>query len=359
MQRRRYARWTRDATRVASERLVRRASAPSRVRTRLLWGTLALSLAGCGKVLGLDDYDFESPEEIPEQTPALPLEPNNTRPSTNVPSMPPNPNEGGPVPTLPDGGFVAPARDAGGGDVEVPGVADASTPPPPPPPDVPAPRPILVSEPLPLPQLIGSPTGGQPRTTNCPGGVMRGLFFQNYADRLSYVWPICGFLQPGEPSLTDGASFDAIWLDALPEDPVFAPLREGESFGRIACPANQYVVGLSGSYDDPVAPSVAFRSVSIQCAGLNADPNQSLVIGGDASSVTTSGVEPADGAIAFSQPCPAGSAATQLELRFGAWLDALGMRCSSIRLPFAAGHACAGGEECQSGSCDAAGVCAP
>jgi hypothetical protein len=192
--------------------------------------------------------------------------------------------------------------------------------------------------------------------------VLRGLFFQYYPDRLSFVWPECGLLQTGEPNLTDGASFDANWIDGSPDDPVFAPLRDTESFGLISCPANLYVVGLSGSYDDPVdpvSPSVAFRTVSIQCATLNADPERSLVASGTIGSVSALGVEPANGAIAFTQPCPAGSAATQLELRFGASLDALGLRCSAVRLPFAAGHACVGGDECQSGSCSSAGVCAP
>ena len=140
---------------------------------------------------------------------------------------------------------------------------------------------------------------------------------------------------------------------------MFAPLRDTEGIGLIECPVNQYVVGISGSYDDPVIPSVAFRSLSIQCATLNVDPERSLVSSGTIGSVSTLGVEPDSGAIAFTQSCPAGSAATQLELRFGTWLDAVGLRCSAVRLPFAAGHACVSGEECQSGSCGAAGVCAP
>jgi hypothetical protein len=276
----------------------------------------------------------------------------------NPPAMPPGPNGNAPTPASGDGGLDQ-GQD-GGSSVDA-GLAagDAASPVTPPPPVVPAPRPILVSEPAPLAQLIGSATGGQPRSTNCPDGVLRGLFFQYYPDRLSFVWPACGLLQTGEPNLTDGASFDANWIDGSPDDPVFAALRDNEAFGLVTCPANQYVVGISGSYDDPVNPSVAFRSVSLQCAALNTDPDRSLVTSGAISSVSTAGVEPANGAFAFTQPCPAGSAATQVELRFGAWLDAIGLRCSAVRLPFAAGHACAGGEECQSGSCGAAGVCTP
>jgi hypothetical protein len=328
---------------------------------RVLLGALALSLSACGEILGLDGYHFERPEEMPQQTPGQPLEPGANPPPSmnNPPGMAPGGPDGTGLTPAPGDGGPDDARDGGASvDAGLP-AEDAASPVTPPPPPVPVPRPILVSEPAPLPQLIGSATGGEARTTNCPGGVLRGLFFQYYPDRLSFVWPACGLLQTSESNLTDGESFDANWIDGSPDDPVFAPLRDTESFGLISCPANQYVVGISGSYDDPVNPSVAFRSVSIQCAALNADPERSLVSSGTVGSLSTAGIEPANGAFAFTQPCPAGSAATQLELRFGAWLDAIGLRCSAVRLPFAAGHACAGGVDCQSGSCGAAGVCDP
>jgi hypothetical protein len=322
-------------------------------------GSLALCLSACGKILGLDDYEFEPREEMQQQIPSLPLEPAPTNPpppATNPPVRTPGSEGTGVTPVLEDGGRV----DNGGSSLDggLPAV-DAAPPVTPPPTVPPGPRPILVGEPAPLAQLIGSPTGGVPRSINCPGGVLGGLFFQYYSDRLSYVWPDCRRLQTGEPNLTDGASFDANFIDGGPDDPAFAPLRDGESFALITCPTNQYVVGIGGSYDDPVVPSVAFRTLSIQCATLNADPERSLVTSGTIGSVSTLGVAPDSGAIAFTQPCPAGSAATQLELRFGSWLDAVGLRCSTVRLPFADGHACAGGEECQSSSCSAAGVCAP
>lgn len=338
----------------------RQSWAPASRTGAILLATLVLSLPACGKLLGLDEYEFPPDEELPRQPPGMPLEPG-PRPSTNDPApVTPRPDGSGLAPAaLRDGGLVDDAPDGGAAGATSLPARDAAAPVTPPPPEVPAPRPIVVAEPAPLPQLIGSATGGEPRTTNCPGGVLRGLFFQYYPDRLSYVWPVCGQLQPGESSLTDGEAFDANWLDSTPDDPVFAPLRDNEAFGRIDCPEDQYVVGIGGSYDDPVSPSVAFRAVSIQCASLTAEPERSLVISAATGSVSTSGVEPAQGAIAFTQPCPAGAAATQLELRFGFWLDALGLRCSAVRLPFAAGHACSGAEECQSGSCGAAGLCSP
>jgi hypothetical protein len=194
---------------------------------------------------------------------------------------------------------------------------------------------------------------------------MFGLYFQYYTsahiepDRLSYVWPICNRLEPGTPNLKDGEVYDANWIVSSPGDPVFAELRVNELFDWIACPVDQYVVGIEGSYDDPVPPSIAFRSLAVRCAPLNTDAERVGVVHGPAGYAVASGISPVGGALPFVQSCPEGQAANQLELRFGNWLDAIGLRCSTVRWPFTAGHSCGADIECQSGACGIDGTCVP
>jgi hypothetical protein len=329
------------------------------------WGLLAalpaLALPGCTAVLDVDGYEFVGPDAAQEEVPALPLEPivDVDDPIRTPPERAP---ERAPEPELIVDAAPLVPDDGGSPSVEPPPM---EPPPMEPPPTEPLPRPVVVSEPDPLAQLAGSPTGGQPRTAICPGGLVYGVYFQYYTsiafepDRLSYVWPICSRLQPGTPNLTDGEAYEATWPISSPDDPVFAPLRENELIGALTCPVDQYVVGIQGSYDDPVVPSVGFRSLGILCAVLNTDAERSDVVQGPLGVVTASGISPVAGALPFEQRCPAGQAGSQLELRFGNWLDAIGLRCSTVRWPFSAGHVCTTPEQCQSGSCAADGACAP
>jgi hypothetical protein len=334
-------------------------------RAGSLWlGAIALgpglALSGCTAVLDVDGYKFVERDAGQGQVAALPREP--VPDARDVATRPPPPQaEPEPQPEpVPDPQLAVDAGALMPADGGVPSVE-----PPLEPPSEPAPRPVVVGEPEPLAQLVGSPTGGQPRTAICPDGVIYGLYYQHYTsvaiepDRLSYVWPVCSRLQPGTPNLTDGEAYEATWPISSLDDPVFAPLRANELFGALTCPIDQYVVGIQGSYDDPVFPSVAFRSLAVLCAPLNTDAERSDVAEGPLGVVTASGISPLAGALPFEQRCPAGQAGGQLELRFGNWLDAIGLRCSPVRWPFTAGQACTGPEQCQSGGCGVDGVCAP
>ena len=139
---------------------------------------------------------------------------------------------------------------------------------------------------------------------------------------------------------------------------MFTAPRENEVFDAVTCPIDQYVVGIRGSFE-ATGTSVGFRSLSLACAPLSANPEQSDVVPGAIGIASAAGIAPSPGVTPFEQMCPAGATASQLDLRFGSWLDAIGLRCSAVRWPFTAGHACSAGEQCQSGSCDAAAVCAP
>lgn len=309
----------------------------------VVFGVGGLLSAACSQVLDLDDYEFRPAEQV--QTPPLPLGPGadaGTLP--NAPLVPAP--DAGPSPVGP--GDVTPPSDAG---------APVGTPDPAPP------RPVVIGEPDPTLALQGSLTGGEARLALCPGGVLVGLAYQWYTstapqpDRLSFAWPLCISLDPGTPLLIEGVSILESWTPMNLADPVFAALRDGEQFNAIGCPPNHYVVGIDGSYD-ALEGTVLFRSLGLQCAPLATDPERSDVVHGPIVSVLAPPIAPVLGATGFTQPCPPGTAAAQLDLRFGLWLDAVGLRCAPVRWPFTAGHVCESGPECQSGTCEAA-RCAP
>jgi hypothetical protein len=321
--------------------------------------SLAFVLPACSALVDVDDYEFVT---VPE-SPSLSLEPGADAgkpvPTRPAPSEPPPVNAGGAGGTAGAGGgsgMLPVAQDAG---ISVGGGPGVVVPPPV------LPRPVVVAAPPgELVALAGNPTGGQPRTAICTGGVLGGLFFQYFTsvalspERLSYVWPLCNTLEPGTTNLLDGEGYDATFPDGLEDDPVFTALRDNEAFDVVTCPIDQYVVGISGSHD-PVGASVGIRSLNLECAPLLSNPEQSDVAPGAIGVASAAGIAPAPGVTPFEQVCPPGTVASQLDLRFGSWLDALGLRCSAVRWPFTAGHACSAGAQCQSGSCDIAGVCAP
>jgi hypothetical protein len=314
--------------------------------------SLTLALAACTALIDVDEYQFEGPE-AEQASPVLPLEPEDAgKPALSPPRvLDPSGDAGS---GMPGQGGLPVAQDAGSPVGSGGGAA---------PPELP--RPVVVADPPgALVALAGNPTGGQPRTAICAGGVLGGLFFQYFTsdagnpDRLSYVWPLCNTLEAGAPNLVDGDGYDATFPDGLAGDPVFTALRENESFDSVTCPLDQYIVGIRGSFE-ATGGSVAFRSLSLACAPLSSNPEQSDVVPGAIAIVPAEGIAPALGVMPFEQMCPPGTTASQLDLRFGNWLDAVGLRCSAVRWPFTAGHTCSSGEQCQSGSCPAATVCAP
>jgi len=289
---------------------------------------------GCQAVLDVDGYSFDGVG----QTPGLPLKP--------------------------DGGSVTtPVLDAGSSN----GAPDAGTTLPPvvvPPGE--QPRPVVVDAPDPLFGLAGSGTGGGPRTASCEGGVIDGIVFRYWTsmvdpgvppDVASYIWPLCRTLAPTTPSLTSSGGGDPVWLTSEPTDPFFVALRENESADALVCPEGQYLIGIEGTYDEAVGPSVGFRSFGIRCAGLGSNVERSEIVH-SAVSVDGASIAPAPGAVSFAQQCPDGRVGNQLNLRFGVWLDSVSLGCSVVRWPFTAGHTCATPRECQSGSCGADGLCA-
>jgi hypothetical protein len=306
------------------------------------FGLLGLISAACSKALDLGDYEFPAAE----QSPPLPLGPAEDAGMTSKPSEP-----------VRDAGTVSPPPVQPGGGIEP--TADAG----PPGPVGPLPRPVVIGEPDPTLALQGSLTGGEPRAATCSGGVIIGLVYQYYVstsvqpDRLSYVWPLCAAVEPGTPLLLEGVSLDETWLTSSPEDPVFAALREGENIDAIACPPNHYVVGVDGSFD-ALEGTALFRSMGIQCAPFATTTERSDVVLGPLVSVSAPGIAPLLGATSFTQLCATGTVATQLDLRFGLWLDAMGLRCATIQWPLTIGQSCSSGQECQTGTCEAA-RCAP
>jgi hypothetical protein len=335
--------------------LGRRSAQGSRDWLTISSSSLALSLAACAALIDVDDYEFEQPDAA-RASPALPLQPpaDAGKPAPSPPgALDPTGDPGSAIP----GPAVVPVAQEGG----LPG-RDAGAAVDPTPPELP--RPVVVAEPPgALVALAGNPTGGQPRTAICAGGVLGGLFFQYFTstaanpDRLSYVWPLCNTLQAGAPNLRDGEGYDATFPDGLADDPVFTALRENEAFAVVTCPLDQYIVGISGSFE-PTSSSVGFRSLNLACAPLGSNPEQSNIVPGSIGIVPAGSIAPALGLVPFEQMCPPGAIASQLDLRFGSWLDAIGLRCSAVRWPFTAGHACSAAEQCQSGNCNAS-VCAP
>jgi hypothetical protein len=306
-----------------------------------------LAASGCSFALDVDDYQFPSVDAGQQRT--SPLLPDTSDAGQAPPPRPSDPVEADAAPQ------AAPARDAG-----APAAATPVTSPPAPP------RPVAIGEPGPVIQLAGNPMGGGARAADCPDGVLAGLYYRYFTDtgelpnRLSFLAPICGAVEPTAPVLAFGGLTDARWLDVSSGEPTALPaLRATEQEGSVFCPGDEVVVGSGTTFDDPVDGSVVFRTLTLSCATLNSDPERIDVVQGPVTVNAALGLSPVPGAFAVEQPCPPGTAASALELRSGAWLDSYGLRCSPIRWPFAAGHACASGSECQSGSCGAAATCEP
>jgi hypothetical protein len=208
--------------------------------------------------------------------------------------------------------------------------------------------------------------GGGARAADCPGGVLAGLYYRNFTDtgeypnRLSFLAPICAAVEPTAPVLAFGGLTNTRWLDVTTGESAALPaLRATEQEASVFCPGDEVVIGSGTTFDDPDDGSVVLRTLTLTCATLNSDPERIDVVQGPVTVYAAPGLSPTPGAFTVEQPCPAGTAASALELRSGAWLDGYGLRCSLIRWPFAAGHACTIGGECQSGSCSAAGLCEP
>lgn len=305
----------------------------------------ALIAAGCSLAIDVDDYRFRPLDAgRPSPSPLLPAPEGSAQPPAPLPL---NPDAAASPPP-------SPARDAGD-----PALPSPGTSPPEPP------RPVAIGEPGPVVELAGNPTGGGARAADCPGGVLAGLYYRYFTDtgelpsRLSFVAPICGALEPTAPVLAFGGLTEARWLDITTgESPALPELRATEQEASVFCPGDEVVVG-SGATFDTGDVSVTFRTLTLSCATLVSDPERADVLHGPVSVNAAPGLSLTPGATAVEQPCPPGSAATAIELRSGAWLDTYGLRCSLIRWPFSAGHACTSGVECQSGACGAEATCAP
>lgn len=309
--------------------------------------TPALIASGCSVAIEVDDYRFR-PRDAGQERPS-PLLPAAADAGQASAPRPPDRVEADASPP------PAPPHDAGADTAPSP---DAFPPEPP--------RPIALGEPGPVIELAGNARGGGARAADCPGAVLAGIYYRYFTatgafpNRLSFVAPICGALQPTAPVLAFGGLTDARWLDvATGESVELPPLRATEQEASVFCPGDEVVVGSGTTFDDPVDISVAFRTLTLSCATLSSDPERVDIVQGPVTVSSAPGLSPTRGAFAVEQPCPPGSAASALELRSGAWLDGYGLRCSLIRWPFDAGHACASGTECQSGVCGAAATCEP
>jgi len=310
---------------------------------------LPLGASGCSLAIDVDDYQFRSVDAGQEPAPLLPAVEDAGRAPVRSPPAPPDPVEAKPLPPTP------PPPDAG-------------TPPAPPPEALPPepPRPVALGEPGPVIQLAGNPTGGGARAADCPDGVLAGFYYRFFTDtgvfpsRLSFLAPICAAVEPTAPVLAFGGITETRWLDITTgESLALPPLRETEQEASVFCPGDEVVVGSGATFDSPVDTSVAFRTLTLQCATLGSDLERVDIVQGPLTEYAAPGLSPTLGAFSVVQPCPPGTAATALELRSGSWLDTYGLRCSLVRWPFAAGHACTLGSDCQSQSCGVTATCDP
>jgi hypothetical protein len=249
-----------------------------------------------------------------------------------------------------------------------PALGDAGTPLPsepvePPQPD--AARPIRALGETSATPLVGGPSGKE-ELARCVQGILVGLDYRfndstaaAFSDRLIIVAPVCavpsvsaGTVALDEPAVVAWSVIGGDGTDVV--RPV--PTRQ------LRCPEGYAIVGLTGSMDEVLASPQTFavRELEIQCAPLLVSAERVDIARGVVARVAAERFSSLPGSIAIEVECESGTtAATGATVRWGSWLDGVGLQCSRLVWPFADGHGCVLDDECQSGVCGSWARCEP
>ena len=213
--------------------------------------------------------------------------------------------------------------------------------------------------------LVGGLTGTDDRA-RCVEGVAIGFNYAfndgahpQFPNRMTFAVPICAV-----PSVVDGA------LDFSEPAPLAWSVVGGDdatvtrpvTTRSVLCPVGYAVVGLTGSMDEVQAEPQLFavRELEIDCAPVFVRDGRIDLARGPVASVATESFSSAPGAYRVEVACDGRTtAATGAVVRWGSWLDAVGLSCSRLAWPFTAGQGCALDEDCQSGVCESFATCAP
>lgn len=338
-------------------------------------------LSACDAVLGsVDVAPPQSPSPVGGEQPGTPPV---SYPPPGVGTTSPFP----PVTPAPSAGAGGSAPDAG---PELPGsesepdaavsnppestLPDASPPEVTPPVD--APRPVVADGPASTLERVGV-DGGGPRLGACERGFVIGVrptanpSTDVFGQRIVFLEPICGTARSEDTlggiqvSRDDSVLRWDVSGEFLGEPSFEVPddrlvwVPQPETLCPDTAPA---LVGLSGEYD-PVAPdatdTAAIRSLVIECAPLFV-ADDGVVVAADTAGrqlISRADSFAGIGTDTYRSVCDGGTVITQFQIDAGFWLDGFVLGCSALRSPFAAGAACSGDYQCQSGFCAADSLC--
>jgi hypothetical protein len=134
------------------------------------------------------------------------------------------------------------------------------------------------------------------------------------------------------------------------------PEDEPIARGRAACPENQVIVGVKGTFGFLTGTSAygaAIKALTFECAALNVTSESGRF------TTTTSGKAPlasfgtvTGDAVHGESPCAEGEVARGVALRSGRWIDEIGVVCGAAKVMLPSGAACDEPAQCISGICE-------
>jgi hypothetical protein len=227
------------------------------------------------------------------------------------------------------------------------------------------PRPIRALGDAQLTGLVGGMTGTDDRA-RCVEGVLVGFNYAfndgahpQFPSRLTFMVPVCAAPRVAGESLDLGEPAPLAWSVVGGDD---ASVTRPATTRSVLCPQGYAVVGLTGSMDEVQAEPQLFavRELEIDCAPLFVRDGRIDLARGPVASVSVERFAAASGVSRVEVTCGEGTtAATGAVVRWGSWLDGVGLQCSRLAWPFTAGRGCALDEDCQSGVCESFATCAP
>jgi hypothetical protein len=263
------------------------------------------------------------------------------------------------------------AGDAGAGEgtgadttLPTPGSGEPPEPADPAEPGTPAePRPIRALGDAVSTGLVGGSTGTDDRA-RCVEGVLVGFDYAfndaahpQFPSRLTFVRPVCATPVVVDDALDLSAPGALAWSVVGGDD---GSLVRPDAARPLRCPEGYGVVGLTGSVDEVGTQLFAVRELEIDCAPLAVQDGRVDIVRGPVASVAAERFSATPGAVPVEVACGDGTtAATGAIVRWGSWLDGVGLQCSRLIWPFSAGQGCALNEDCQSGVCESFATCAP
>jgi len=213
--------------------------------------------------------------------------------------------------------------------------------------------------------LVGGATGRDDRA-RCVDGVLIGFDYRfndgaaaSFPERMTFVKPVCAVpVVSGEAlELLEPAAF--AWSEVAGD---VGDVERPVPTHRVRCPDGYAVVGLTGSIDEVLASPQTFavRELELDCAPLLVSAERAGIALGVVASVAAERFSSAPGSIPIEVACDSGTTvATGAIVRWGSWLDAVGLQCSRLAWPFTGGHGCALNDDCQSGICNSWARCEP